>query len=455
MVTEVVSVLAGLLAGGVTAWLACSGRMARAQRNASAAEGIVAELRKQIEKAETDFRTLREQLDAAQGARVRAETQYAEAAKNLEEQRKLLDDSKARLTDTFGELSGTALRNNNEAFLALAKKTLEAVLSEGKGELAQRQEAVEGLVKPLRESLRQYEDHVKALEESRQRAYGSLEEQIRSLNETQKELRDKTGSLVTALRKPEVRGRWGEISLKRVAELAGMSEHCDFSEQVSVGSPEERLRPDMVVYLPGERQIIVDSKVPLTAYLDALSTALDDERAGHMLRHAKQVRTHMNQLSSKSYADQFSLAPEFVVMFIPGESFFAAALECDHELLEDGMRKGVVLATPTTLIALLRAVAYGWRQEQVTRNAQAICDLGKQLYERLRVFSEHLNSLGRHIGRATEAYNSAVGSLETRVFPAARRFRDLGVAARQDIEVVEPVDKTPRALNPPDAEQSS
>jgi DNA recombination protein RmuC len=303
------------------------------------------------------------------------------------------------------------------------------------------------------ESLNRYEGHVKSLEESRQKAYGSLEEQIKSLNETQRALRDKTDGLVTALRRPEVRGRWGEISLKRVAELAGMVEHCDFEEQVSMGSESGMLRPDMLVHLPAEREVVVDAKVSLDAYLDALSAEDEAGRTDHMSRHARQMRTHMRQLSQKSYWEQLPRAPEFVVMFIPGESFLAAALEHDRTLLEDGMAKRVVLATPTTLIALLHAVAYGWRQEQLTRNAQEISELGKQLYERLVTFSDHFESVRKGLERANEAFNRAVGSMEARVFPAARRLRELGVAAGSEVAAVEPVETTPRVLSLPDTGQ--
>ena len=449
----VLLVLAGLIVGGLGIWLWTNARVAGAQRKASAAEGTITELRTQIKRADEDFRALRTSLDAEREARVKAETQHAEAARNLEEQKMLIEESKRMLADTFKALSDDALKSNNQAFLELAKKSLETVLTEGKGDIEKRRQAIDALVKPLSESLKQYENHIKALEESRQKAYGTLEEQVRSLNETQKDLRDKTGNLVTALRKPEVRGTWGEMTLKRVAELAGMSGHCDFSEQVSVKTEDGTKRPDMVVQLPAGRQIVVDSKVALDAYLDAFSAKSDEERQQHLQRHARQMRAHMNKLSQKSYWEQFSETPEFVVMFVPGESFFAAAVECDGKLIEDGMGKRVVLATPTTLIALLRAVAYGWRQEQVTRNAQEICYLGKQLYERLRRFSEHLEGMRKGLERATEAYNKAVGSLETRVFPAARRFRDLGVTASAEIEAAEPVETTPRVLNPPDGEE--
>lgn len=452
--TYVLLILAGLVVGGGAAWVLLSARVAKAEREASAADGTITELRSQTEKAEGDFGKLREMLDAESSARVKAETQLAEATKNLEEQKKFIEGSRRDLENAFKALSDDALKSNNQAFLELATKSLESTLTEGRGDLERRRQAIDELVRPLKDALNKYEEHIRTIEQSRQKAYVSLEEQIKSLGETHRDLRDKTDGLVTALRKPEVRGRWGEITLERVAELAGMSEHCDFSQQVSVESDDGRLRPDMIVHLPGRREVVVDSKVSLTAYIDALSAGSDEERAQHLSRHAQQMRTHMKDLSEKSYWEQFPRAPEFVVMFIPGESFFAAALECDRKLLEDGMSKRVVLATPTTLIALLWSVAYGWRQEQLTQNAQEICDLGKQLYDRLQVLSEHFESMRRNLERTNEAFNKAVASIEARVYPAARRFKDLGITSGKDIEVVEPVERTPRVLNLPETEEN-
>jgi len=456
--TEAVLLAIGLAVGGVVAYLWGSARAralsaaqrAEAEQRASAAEGSLQEVRTQLEGARSDFDALREKLDAESRARTKAETELTEAAKNLEEQKKLLEDARSRLSDTFKALSDDALKSNNQAFLELARKSLENLLTDAKGDLGKRQQAIDAMVKPLTESLKRYEEHVNALENSRQKAYGTLEEQLRTLTGTHQQLEKETRNLVNALRKPQVRGRWGEISLHRVVELAGMSEHCDYSEQVSVTSDDGQVRPDMVVNLPAGRQIIVDAKVALDAYLSALSAESDDERQRHLVHHARQMRTHMQQLAQKSYWDQFPVAPEFVVMFIPGESFFHAALDKDHALIEDGMKSKVVLATPTTLIALLSAVAYGWRQEQLAQNAQEISELGKQLYDRLRTLAEHFGSMGKALTRANEAYNRAVGSLETRVFPAARRFKDLGVTAGEDIPAVEQQDTIPRSLTAPD-----
>jgi len=455
--TDALILLVGLLVGGLVAYALASARgkaqaaarLADAERRASAAEGSLQELRAQLESARRDCAALREKLEAETSARVRAETEHAESLRHLEEQRALLAEARDKLSDTFKALSNDALKSNNQAFLELARKSLEALVAEARGDLGKRQEAVKALIQPLADMLKRYEQQVSALEQQRQRAYGSLEEQLRALAGTHQQLERETRNLVNALRTPQVRGRWGEISLHRVVELAGMSEHCDYSEQVSVRSENGRLRPDMVVHLPAGRQIIVDAKVALDAYLSALSAESDEERIGHLKRHAQQMRNHMRELAQKSYWDQFEVSPEFVVMFIPGESFFRAAIDYDPTLIEDGMRDGVVLATPTTLIALLRAVAYGWRQEQLAKNAQVVSDLGRQLYDRLRTLAQHFQDLGKGLERAQQAYNRAVGSLEARVFPAARRFKDLGIASGEEIPTVEQLDTTPRVLNPP------
>jgi DNA recombination protein RmuC len=366
----------------------------------------------------------------------------------MEEEKLLLAQARHELAEAFQALSGEALKQNNEAFLALAKTTFHTLHAEAKGDLAQRQQAIDDLVKPLSESLHRYDEQLRQLEQSRQAAYGGLDQHLKLLAETQQRLQQETGNLVNALRAPAVRGRWGEITLRRVAELAGMTAHCDFFEQESVTSDDGRLRPDMVVQLPGGRQIIVDAKTVLSGYLDAYEALDDERRLEGLRRHAAQVRIRINELSLKAYWTQFVQAPEFVVLFLPGEQFLGAALEHDNRLIEEGFAQGVVLATPTTLMALLRAVAYGWRQERLAAHAEEAGRLGKDLYERMAILAEHVNDVGQSLGKSVLAYNKAVGSLETRILPAARRFKELGVSSEKEIAPLEPIEIVARKSLP-------
>jgi DNA recombination protein RmuC len=420
----------------------------RAQR----AETLAGELRSQVDEGRAQLDRLRQELADVSRARAVAETQAGETAKHADEQKALLAQARRELADAFQALSGEALKQNNEAFLNLAKTAFQTLRAEAKGDLAQRQQAIDDLVKPLTESLHRYDEQLRHLEQSRQAAYGGLDQHLKSLAESQQRLQQETGNLVNALRAPAVRGRWGEITLKRVAELAGMVAHCDFIEQESVMAEDGRLRPDMIVQLPGGRQIIVDAKTVLAGYLEAHEASNEGDRGEALRRHAAQVRSRMGELSLKAYWSQFEQAPEFVVLFLPGEQFLGAALEQDPRLIEDGFAQGVVLATPTTLMALLRAVAYGWRQERLTAHAEEAGRLGKDLYERMAVLAEHLNDVGQSLGRSVSAYNKAVGSLETRILPAARRFKELGVSSEKDIPSLGPVEMVSRRALPHDQE---
>jgi len=418
----------------------------RAQRS----EALIGELRNQMAGDRAELDRVRLELADASRARAVAETQVVETTKHADEQKALLAQARQELAEAFQALSGEALKHNNEAFLNLAKTAFQTLQAEAKGDLAQRQQAIDALVKPLTESLLRYDEQLRQLEQSRQAAYGGLDQHLRSLAESQQRLQQETGNLVSALRAPAVRGRWGEITLKRVAELAGMVAHCDFSEQESVTVDDGRLRPDMIVQLPGGRQIIVDAKAVLAGYLDAHEAQTEERRLEGLQRHAAQIRSRINELSMKAYWSQFDQAPEFVVLFLPGEQFLGAALEQDPRLIEDGFAQGVVLATPTTLMALLRAVAYGWRQEQLTAHAEEAGRLGKDLYERMAVLAEHLNDVGQSLGRSVSAYNKAVGSLETRILPAARRFKEIGVSTEKEIPSLGPVEVVPRKALPHD-----
>lgn len=350
----------------------------------------------------------------------------------------------AKMAETFQALADTALRSNQQSFLDSARSTLETVRVEMTGDLTQRQAGVDAVVKPLANSLVKLEAQISELESARQRAFGGFEQQLQAMALRELDLQKETAALVTALRAPQVRGRWGELTLRRVAELAGMAERCDFFEQETQETDNGRIRPDMIVRLPGDRTIVVDAKAPLTAYLDAVAASSDVDRRNALLRHSQQVAKHVDQLSSKTYWAQFQPAPEFVVLFLPGDPFFSAALEHKPAMVEDAARQKILIATPTTLIAILKGVAYGWRQEKLAENAEEIRQLAAELFDRIVTLQTHFNEIGRSLGRSVDAFNRCVGSLESRLYPSLRRIRELGATTAEEPPAPERVDVVPR-----------
>lgn len=441
--------------GGLAAFLRARSRAAATEAQLRA---DLAARDARLEEAARRESALAAELAAAAGRASAAETRAAALEAELAAERRaiaeklaLLDQARAALEDTFKALSADALKANAQSFLDLAQRVLETARAKAAGDLDQRRQAVEALVMPIREQLDRVQAAVQAIEAKREGAYESLLVQVRQLQEAQERLRSETGLLVRALRAPQTRGRWGEIQLRRVVEMAGMLEHCDFEEQTSTPGGDERRRPDMLVHLPGGRLIVVDAKAPLEAYLSAIEAADEAERRQHLGRHARQIRAHIEQLGAKSYWDQFSPTPDFVVLFIPGESFFSAAVQEDPSLIEFGTARRVIPASPTTLIVLLKAIAYGWRQQAIEQNAQRIAEVGRQLYERLAIFASHLAESGRSLRRAVDAYNNAVGSFQSRLMPSAQRLRDLEAAhGARELPEPPPVDLDARLPEPPE-----
>lgn len=360
------------------------------------------------------------------------------------EKQAAFDHLSLQLRRTFDVMATRALNNNNEQFLRLARESLGQFHVKAEGELEKREQAVENLVKPIREALEKTEQQVQRMEHDRQHAHGALSKHLETMAESHRLLQTETRNLVQALRRPEVRGQWGELTLKRLAELAGMVEHCDFREQESVQTDDGQQRPDMVVRMPGKRAIIVDAKTPLDAYLSAVECVDDDKRKQHLQQHARNVRARIRELSSKAYWQQFPHSPDFVVLFIPGDQFLSTALDLDHTLIEDALSQNVILATPTSFVALLRAVAYGWRQETLTENAEVIRELGQDLYGRLATFAEHLSRLGRSLDNSVDAFNKAIGSYDSRILPGAKKFTELGITAMKEPPGLTPVRRTTR-----------
>jgi DNA recombination protein RmuC len=446
LLAALLGVLAGRRRGA-----AAGGERAVLEERLRAAEARCGELRAELGEA-------RSRLDRAADERAEAIARLADAEARLGAERRaaaeklqLLEDARARLAETFQALSAEALKSNSTSFLELARSQLDAFQRQAAGDLDARHKAIGELVAPVRDALGKVEAKIGEVEKSRAEAYGSLTAYVRGLAESQSRLTTETGNLARALRAPNVRGRWGEIQLQRVVELAGLVEHCDFVRQETLGGADAAgngggLRPDLVVRLPAGRSIVIDAKAPLAHYLEAAEAVEDGARRERLARHARGVRQHLAALGAKAYWDRLDEAPEFVVLFLPGEAFFSAALEQDPSLIEYGVERRVILATPTTLIALLKAVAYGWRQERLADNAREISELGRELHARLRVFAGHLDAVRGGLARAVDAYNRAAGSFDSRVLVGARRFQELGASSGDDVAPAEALDLRPRRL---------
>jgi len=440
----VVLILAGFVIGAGAAWLAARSKSAALAERKSELERELAAARLQLEQQQA-------QNSSLLAGKAAVEATLDSERRNAEDKLRILADASEELKTHFKALASSALETNSASFLQLAKGALEKYQSEAKGELEKREKAVETLVKPISDSLKQVDEHVRELEKSRAEAYGNLTSQVASLLKTQEALQTETGNLVKAMREPQARGRWGELQLRRCLELAGMLEYCDFLEQVSVTIDERTRRPDVVVKLPGEKNIVIDSKVPLTAYLAALEAPDEATHKDRLDDHARQVRQHIENLSSKTYWTQFESTPEFVVLFLPGEVFFRAAMDADAELIEYGVKRKVIVASPTTLIALLKAVAYGWNQKNLAESAREISAAGKTLYQRLSAMAWNFEDIGKRLGGAVDSYNKAVGSMERSVFPIARKLPELDRSlSAADLPDLHQVEKTPRQLESPD-----
>jgi len=447
--------LAGAAIGGLLAWLLANAKTKRAFADGKADSATqLATFNERLAAKERETLRLQQAFDEEVRESESLRQENSRLLANLEGERRAATErsesfkqAAEALSEKFRSLSRDALKDNNQEFLNLARATLEKFQISAKGDLEQRRQAIDQLVKPLRESLEKVDGKIEEMERNRAGAYSGLIEQVKTLASSHQQLQAETGNLVKALRTPHVRGRWGEIQLRRVVELAGMVQYCDFTEQETIANEDGRIRPDVIVRLPGNRTIVVDAKVPFEAFYESISTTDDTLRLERLKEHARLVRAHIVALSRKSYWEAVQPTPEFVLLFLPGESFYSAALEQDPKLIEDGINQKVIIATPTTLIALLKAISYGWQQEQRAANADEVGKLGKELYDRLRTFLTHFSDIGKNLDRALESYNKGVGSLEARVLVTARKFKERNAITGEEIETLEPIDKLARPLS--------
>jgi DNA recombination protein RmuC len=474
-----ISAAIGLIIGTVIAWLLAQSRSASVSGALKAKDDEVTDLRERISQMNAKIDQLNSDLKLESTKRSSAETvakrteelekdvsslrdenstqkaKLAELSKTIAkdqeahaERMKLLEDAKTNLTDAFKALSADALNSNKKELIESAKTVLEGYQKLSSGSLDKHKEEIDGLIKPLKEQLNKYENQITEMAKERSGQYTSLQDMVKQLMSSERNLKDETSKLVNALRAPQARGHWGEITLRRVVEHAGMSEHCDFVEQESRDSESGRLRPDMIINLPDNRKIIVDAKAPIKAFLEALEQTTEADRDRKLADHARHVRDRVKELSKKAYWDQFDEAPDFVVMFLPGEQFLGAAVLKDPDIFDDAFSQKVIIATPATLIAILKSAAYGWRQEKLAENAIQISEEGKRLYERISTFVTHLADVGKKLDGSVASYNRAIGSLETRVIVSARKMKELGATSGDDIQSIEPIDQTSRTIIP-------
>jgi DNA recombination protein RmuC len=449
-----VGAFSGLALGVLLGWLIAAARAQAAAQDiirqlegrAAAAEAGAQELRAQVAPLRHEAIALEDALREAGSARAGAEARIAEMQRGFEQQRAMLDSDRERLSETFKALAAETLRVTNEDFLRLATERLGAVQQQTEAGFANAQSAIAGIVEPVRESLGRVDRQLQEIEGARREAYGQLTAQVGSLAHAHRILHAETANLAQALKSPVVRGRWGEVQLRRVVELAGMEECCDFEEQTGIGGESGSARPDMIIKLTGGRSIAVDAKTSLQAYLEAIEAPSEEVHAAKLKEHSQQVKARVNELASKNYAQRLGRSVEFVVLFIPGEVFFSAALRAAPELIEDSANKGIILASPTTLLAMLKAVAYGWREQRMAENAQRISEVGRELHERLSRMIEHLSRLGQSLEKSVETFNSTIGSFNSRVMPSAQKLGDLGAAGVKEIAMLEPVDERPRLV---------
>jgi len=451
---EILLICSGLIIGAILSWIWRGTRIKILVGNVAEGKTEIVRLNErlllqnqQLEEARDNLEDARSENSVLQIRNAEIEATSKQERLALDEKLSLLQEAKDKLSDAFKALSAEALKANNDSFLTLAESHLGKFQTGARSDLESRQAAIQQLVGPLKESLDKVDVTVKEIEKARLSAYSSISAQIEALASTGTQLRTETTNLVRALRTPQGRGRWGELQLRRLVEAAGMLKYCDFIEQAQVDTDGGRLRPDMIIKLPGGRQIVVDAKTPLLAYLESIETTDDDARSAALRRHAEQVKDHLNQLSGKAYWEQFAPTPEIVVMFLEAESIFSAALQGDPTLIEYGAQKQVTPATPTTLLSLLRAVHYGWRQEQIAENAHAISELGTKLYKRILTLGTHFAKVGHNLRSAVGAYNDAVGSLESSVLPGARKFKELGVSTKEDIKEATTIEISVREIS--------